>query len=202
MATDELVRLVPGDLTTTGLVLPKNLAYGDWLGIGEQLTRMHEASSWALADWLFYGQWEYGSKYEDAIDLTGLSKQTLTDLNWVASKFQISRRHEKLSIRHHREVAALPPEQAERLLVAAEDAGWSCSRLREEVQVRAIRHQPENGDGAGVPSFRPVPEVVGLAPDGRESLVAEWLRTRFGDLPGQDWVELAREAIALVEVAA
>jgi hypothetical protein len=202
VSVDLTVRHVPGEITPTGLRLPKKLEYSEWLKVGKQLTRIHEASSWALADWLFYGEWTYGRRYEDALELTGLGYQRLADLKYVAGRFQPSRRHEKLSITHHREVAAFPPEQADQLLAQAEQNGWSCSRLREEVQVRAIRRQPDNGDGSTQAAPRPVPDIVGLAPDTREELVAEWLRTRFGALPGNDWVELAREAIALVEVAA
>jgi hypothetical protein len=47
----------------------------------------------------------------------GLNYQYAHDLAWVAGKFELSRRRETpVSFTHHREVAALPPADQDRLL--------------------------------------------------------------------------------------
>ena len=61
----------------------------------------------------------------------------MLDTQWVASKFvDNSRRREELSWSHHREVAALPPAEADELLGLAEREGLSTRELRAEVSRR------------------------------------------------------------------
>lgn len=189
---------VPGQISPVGLKLPKKMDYDAWVRLGEQLTRMHEASSWAIADWLFYGEWEYGRRYEEAIELTGLSYQALNDLKYVAGRFDISRRREKLSISHHREVAALPPPDADRLLAQASDEGWSRNRLRDEVAERSRTRSATARTGTVTPpeSEPDDAEIVDQAHgDLREKVVANWLKSTFGG--DRDWQQLARNVLEL-----
>jgi len=45
---------------------------------------------------------------KEAVSVTCLARQTLMDLKYVSGRFEISRRREKLSLSHHREVAPKP----------------------------------------------------------------------------------------------
>jgi hypothetical protein len=82
------------------------------------------------------------------IEATGLSYQGVADTKYVSAAFpDFSRRREKLSFKHHREVAALSPERADELLSLAETNHWSTRRLREEAGAPATA--PKNGSGGG-----------------------------------------------------
>lgn len=128
-------QLVPfaGELSPVGMRLPEGLDFDEWLAIGEQIVRAESATQWALADWLFYGEWAYGRRYEEALELTGLAYGTLANLKYVAGRFDASRRREKLSLAHHQNVASLPPAEADRWLDRAEQGSWPHARLRDEI---------------------------------------------------------------------
>ena len=134
----------------TGLDLPTELPLEEWQRIGRQIFVISDASAWWLGDWLVYGQNRYPERYQKALDETGLNYQTLRNYAWVARKFEPSARHEGLSIQHHAEVAALPPDERERWLDRAERFGWSRNRLRQHL--RASR--------AGEPEPDPAPDTL------------------------------------------
>ena len=89
---------------------------------------------WWIGDWLRFGDGKWGETSAQAVEDTGRQGQTLLDAQWVASKFvDNSRRREELSWSHHKEVAALPPAEADELLDLAEREGLSTRELRAEV---------------------------------------------------------------------
>lgn len=124
-------------LTPVGLRLTPGMEYEEWASYGPLLGAGVGAWSWAIGDWLFYGEWEYGSRYEDAQALTGLAEQTLKDLKYVAGRFDLSRRRDDLSLSHHREVAAKPLEEQDEWLDKAAAEGWSQKELRAQIAMDA-----------------------------------------------------------------
>src|SRR5690606_1113499 len=93
--------------SSAGLVLPADLPLEHWKEIGGPLFQIERGINWAIGDCLNYGESRYGEKYEAAVVATGRDVQTLMNVKWVASRFEISRRRENLSWSHHAEVAAL-----------------------------------------------------------------------------------------------
>jgi hypothetical protein len=138
-----------------GLQFPARLPFQRWLSVGQQLSAVATSSAWCLGDWLAYGQDNYGSRYQKAVERTGLVYQTLRNYVWVARRFELSRRRETLSFGHHAEVASLPQPEQDFWLRKAEELGWSTSQLRH--QVRASLHEratdralePARGSGTG-----------------------------------------------------
>lgn len=134
--TGEVIQ--PGvDYAERGLILADNLSYAVWEQVGQTLGRIEGAIQWWRGDWLNFGEKHYGETYTQAIEETGLEKGTLMNQKWVASRFEISCRHE-VSFTHHQEVAALEPKVANKLLQEAEKQHLSVMALREKV--RAIKH--------------------------------------------------------------
>jgi hypothetical protein len=117
-----------------GLRLPRQLSFKRWLSIGMQLSDFCSSSAWCLGDWLVYGEAAYSGRYRDAIEHTSLDYQTLRNYAWVAKRFPLSRRRDKLSFGHHTEVAALPVPEQDFWLRKAEELAWSCKQLRREVR--------------------------------------------------------------------
>jgi hypothetical protein len=112
-----------------------------WTIEGERLAREHHAATWAIGDWLIQGE-AIGAGYEQAEEVTGLDYQTLRNVRYVAGCFDVSRRRDKLSFAHHATVAALPAEEADRLLLEAERESWSVKRLRLERSLEKLKPMP------------------------------------------------------------
>jgi hypothetical protein len=83
-----------------------------------------------------------------AARITGYDDQTLMNMVYVATRFEVSRRREKLSWSHHAEVAALDREEQEwwldragagRLTVRGLRDELSCARQHVPPEVRARR---------------------------------------------------------------
>jgi hypothetical protein len=83
------------------------------------------SSAWCLGDWLNYGQSAYPGRYQDAIEGTSLDYQTLRNYAWVARRFSLSRRRDRISFGQHAEVAALPEPEQDFWLRKAEELCWS-----------------------------------------------------------------------------
>lgn len=136
------IPLLPGNpavMRRSGLLLPRNLPFKVWEGIGGELTAALNSSAWWVADWLAYGEDSYADRYTEAIKRTSLNYQTLRNYTWVARSFELSRRRDALSFGHHAEVAALERPEQDYWLSKAEELSWSRNELRK--QVRASRRE-------------------------------------------------------------
>lgn len=118
----------------TGLDLPEDLAYDDWVSVGAALRHMERNVKWWLGDWWRYGERRYG-ELAGAAAATGLDGETVRGAAWVATKFsEPVRRRTDLSFEHHKEVAGLPAEKADRLLEEAAERGMTREHLRQKVR--------------------------------------------------------------------
>jgi hypothetical protein len=100
---------------------------------------------WWVGDWLLYGEGrkaDWGQKYDEAIERTGLAYGTLRNTVFVAKRFsQLSRRRDKLSWAHHQEVAGLPTEKdQDKWLSRAEKEGWSEKELSRQIRQLTVCH--------------------------------------------------------------
>lgn len=130
--------------TRVGLELPNNLTFEAWEQAGPKLFRISDSAAWCLGDWLIYGQEKYEDRYKRTLETAGLDYQTLRNYAWVARKFDLARRHERLSFQHHAEVASLSAPVQDDWLDRAEALGWSRNRLRRELREgRLGRHTPD-----------------------------------------------------------
>src|ERR1051326_3082862 len=118
---------LPGEVTPTSLLLPSRTSFEEWLEIGDRLQKAEQGLMWWIGDWWAFGDHKYGeraSQFADP-DKSEYSFQTLADAGWVSRQIETSRRREVLSWSHHKEVAALEPEEQERFLNAAAEHGLS-----------------------------------------------------------------------------
>lgn len=133
-------------LDRTGLVVSGAPAFDEWERVGAFLQQVEGAVSWWVGDWLNYGETAYGERYTQAVEVTGLSYQTLADYAWVARKVDVSRRKESLAFSLHKEVASLPPADQSAVLEDAEAQGWSVYQTR-----HAVRQRRDGRAGAELP---------------------------------------------------
>lgn len=128
---------LPGDVSPIGLILPDDLSFEQWSGIGSALQGVNRSLMWWIGDWLRYGERKWGEMYAQAVQETGKAYDSLRAAKWVAETFDDTvRRRTNLSWGHHREAAALPAEEADDVLSQAERDGLSVRDLRSEVHRR------------------------------------------------------------------
>jgi hypothetical protein len=108
-----------------------------WTEVGRRLGTMGRCSQWWLGDWVRYGVCKWGEKYKVAARITGYDGHSLRNMAYVASRFELSRRRDKLSFSHHADVSALTPSEQDHWLDLAVAKRLSVGDLR--VELRAAR---------------------------------------------------------------
>lgn len=133
---------LPGTVTETSLQLRDGLTFDEWEATGSKLGQFQRAAAWWIGDWLNYGERCYGETYAQGIEVTGLEYSTLQSFVWVSSRVEMLRRRNNLSWSHHREVAALEPDEQDEWLTRAETGDWSKAELRRQLRQREIESPP------------------------------------------------------------
>jgi hypothetical protein len=109
----------------------------EWSAVGRRFGEIGRCSQWWVGDWIHYGNLKFGERYARAVKLTGYDVQSLMNMVYVASRFEVSRRRESLSWSHHAALAALDLASQERWLERAVREKLSVADLR--VELRASR---------------------------------------------------------------
>lgn len=121
-------------VTSLGLQIPDALDINTWEQVGHKISSIANCTAWCLGDWLVYGQYKYGERYRTVAAAVNLDFQTLRNYAWVARRYEMESRRERLSFQHHAEVAAVPPEEREHWLDLAEEHRWSRNELRRNLR--------------------------------------------------------------------
>lgn len=140
----------PASISVVAWVPNREIDFPEWAEAGRRLGAMGRCGQWGIGDWILYGNAKFGERYTRAASITGYDVQTLMNMVYVASKFEISRRREALSWSHHESVAALDPQEQERWLDLAADERLSVADLRIELRserraARSIGREPGTG---------------------------------------------------------
>jgi hypothetical protein len=120
----------------------EDLSFAEWLENGRRLGLMGRSAGWWIGDWLSYGNHAFGERYARASRITGYDAQTLMNMAYVASRFDVSRRRGMLSWSHHAEIAAMNPDEQDYWLTRAESDRLSVRCMREGIR-RERRKQAE-----------------------------------------------------------
>jgi hypothetical protein len=123
-----------GRLSLTAYELPPGLSFEEWASEAPTLITMARASMFWIGDWIRYGEANYGERYAQAIEATGLTLQTLRNAVWVCDRIPPSERQPDVPFSHHRAVAALEPKDRKALLQRAADEGLAEHEVRAEVR--------------------------------------------------------------------
>ena len=131
---------------------PDDMDHPDWVAVGLSIGEMGRVSNWWVGDWLRYGTSRWGEKYVEAARITGLDGKTLRNLVYVASRFDLSRRRDKLTWSHHAEVAAIEPSNQDHWLDRSIQDRLSVADLRLELR-SALRSASMSQTSADDPSL-------------------------------------------------
>ncbi len=121
-------------LSQVGWTPKGELGIAEWSAVGRRFGEIGRCSQWWLGDWIHYGNLRFGERYSRAAKLTGYDAQSLMNMVYVASRFEISRRRENLSWSHHATLAALERESQEHWLDRAAAEHMSVADLRVELR--------------------------------------------------------------------
>jgi hypothetical protein len=117
----------------------EEMSFSEWLDYGRRLGLMGRSAGWWIGDWLSYGNHTFGERYARASRITGYDAQTLMNMAYVSSRFDVSRRRGKLSWSHHAEIAAMEPEEQDYWLTRAEADRLSVRCMREGIRRERLR---------------------------------------------------------------
>jgi len=124
-------------LSKIAWVPQRNLDHSDWMATGRRLGAIGRCSQWWIGDWVRYGAAKWGEKYAEAARVTGYDIASLRNMAWVASRFDLSLRNDKLTWSHHVLLAPLEVEEQRRWLRRASEERLSVADLR--LELRAAR---------------------------------------------------------------
>jgi hypothetical protein len=124
-------------LSKIAWVPQRDLDHSDWLATGRRLGAIGRCSQWWIGDWVRYGTARWGEKYAEAARVTGYDVASLRNMAWVASRFDLSLRNDKLTWSHHVLLAPLGTDEQSQWLQRASEERWSVADLR--LELRALR---------------------------------------------------------------
>jgi hypothetical protein len=149
-------------------VIRPGMPFPEWRAQAPRLGRVYRSMGWVVADWILFGEAQYGEICWQGVYETGLEPHTIKNLLAVARAFPLSRRRDALSVSHHEAIAALPAAEQDRLLDLAEQSALSVTALRSEA--RGARPRPPTpapvDEGQVIPHLE-VGSLVDLAQQGR-----------------------------------
>lgn len=138
------------DITDLGIKFTGDLTRKEWNELGVKVARVGKSIGFIIGDWLNYGHGHWGDKEEDnhrpegsmyaeVIALTGFDYGTLRNFAYVASRVQLSWRHDKLSFEHHAVVAKIKsPDDQKEWLANAVKHNMSTRRLRKSLNLGRV----------------------------------------------------------------
>ena len=135
MPDNSLVPVGDGvEITSLGLVVSGEMEIESWLDLGYTLAGLRRAFTWAIGDWLNYGEFRYGEKYAQGEAVTGMNPDYLRNLKWVASRIPLSLRRDNRGLSWHQPVASLESdEEKEYWLMLADTQDWTRAELRARI---------------------------------------------------------------------
>lgn len=125
----------------------EDMGQAEWLAAGRRLGAIGRCSQWWIGDWVRYGAARWGERYAEAARVTGYDVASLRNMAWVASRFDLSLRSDKLSWSHHVLLAPLDRREQRRWLERAVAERLSVADLRLELRAAGV--------GVSPPSERP-----------------------------------------------
>lgn len=125
-------------LLDTGANFEEDISFEEWRQAGAGLFEIHKMSAVWIGDWLTTGERKFGETFSDALEITGLSIDSLAHYRSTMGRVPPEVRQPGLSLSHYREVAKLPTEDQARFLKEAAEKQLSVRKLAELVSGKPI----------------------------------------------------------------
>ena len=131
MVTDLLSLETGFKITTTGLEVYGIPSFEQWMKQGRELWFAKQSIQWCIGDWINFGEKAYGGKYEQALDETDYTLQTLENYAYTCRAILPTARRELVSFSNHSEVASLSEDDREYALDMLESKQWNRAQVRQ-----------------------------------------------------------------------
>lgn len=118
-------------ITVTGLEVYGVPSFEQWMKQGRELWYAKQSIQWCIGDWINFGEKAYGGKYEQALDETDYTLQTLENYAYTCKAILPTARRENVSFSNHSEVASLPDDSREYALDMLESKQWNRAKVRQ-----------------------------------------------------------------------
>lgn len=125
-----------GNLSIAGLILPPDITPERYEAIGVLLYQWGEARRWVVGDWLIQGHAIFGDAFYEYSEVLQMSVRSRQQYMRVAERIPPGKRRRVPELRwsHHRAVASLEPEDADRWLQRAIDERWTKAELEDALK--------------------------------------------------------------------
>ena len=121
--------------TEAGLVFNADLDRDTFEKVGRFLGSLNNKSKLWIADWLIYAeQREWGHTYDELLDITNLSQETLQNYASIGRRVPIQNRIAGSNMSMYAAVASLPHRDQKTVLQKAVDEGWDRDMARAAVK--------------------------------------------------------------------
>lgn len=144
---EKIAKLDSGTITLLGLRLTDvDMPRLEWERLGQLLGHVHRWGSWALGDWLNFGEAVYGheafnavegtrvDRYDLAHRVTGLAADTLRNYASICGRIPLKNRRVELAFSTHEPVASLDNDDQVEWLQKAVDNAWGKQELRDAIR--------------------------------------------------------------------
>jgi len=180
---DSAAIVIPGcKIYPMGLEIDPNTPIEKWGAISKFWKKLTGASKFWIGDWINFGEAMYGEMYSQFMDETGLAYQTLKDVRWVADKVERSRRRDRLSFEHHKEVAGLIATEQVKWLEIAEEQKLSHKRLRKSIAAGRVVDEDDESESESKDKGLKLIE-------GWTCFANTWIKEQTSALPVSEWEE-------------
>jgi len=137
-------------VTATGIEFFGDLSLEEWDELGRTLIPFAKKIGFMLGDWINYGSKAYGTKYKEALEVTGIPPKTLRNYASVARRVGPSLREPSLGHEHHAAVARLESHEQRYWLELTKEHNLTIRRLRKSIQLgRLVSEEELEDEGAG-----------------------------------------------------
>ena len=141
LVREAATRKPSGGVSKIAWIPQEDLGHSEWLATGRRLGAIGRCSQWWIGDWIRYGTSRWGEKYAEAARVTGYDVASLRNMAWVASRFSLSLRSDKLAWSHHVLLAPLETAAQKYWLERASEERLSVADLRLELRAAQNRDQ-------------------------------------------------------------
>lgn len=118
-----------GALSLVGLRLPVDTSSSEYEALGFALGEMHRAVQFAVGDYILDGERLFGHEAYQLQESLGISEEQRRQYVRVAERIPFERRRRELTWAHHREVAAMDPDDQDEWLERAVANQWNKSEM-------------------------------------------------------------------------
>ncbi|MDP2355484.1 MAG: hypothetical protein Q8M31_05425 [Beijerinckiaceae bacterium] len=146
----------------TGLVMPGQLKFEEWVALGIKLATINNGIQWAIGDHWVYGMEKKYGKRKDLAKKLPYAYATLVNWGSIAKRVKPSLRSEVVSFSHHEKVASLKPEQQAEYLKRAATNDWTVAQLGEVIAKEGNYLRNRLSEMINIPPNGPPPWAIDI----------------------------------------